>query len=72
MSEKMKVGIAGLGTVGATLAARLLSTPHSQLELTAVSARDRSRDRGFQPTGLIGMTMRCAWRRLIMLILLLN
>ncbi|MGC6511576.1 MAG: homoserine dehydrogenase [Parvibaculales bacterium] len=52
MSAKLKVGIAGLGTVGATLAARLLSEPNNGLELTAVSARDRSKDRGFSCDGL--------------------
>ena len=53
MSSPLKVGIAGLGTVGAGVAkllrenASLLSERCGRpLQVTAVSARDRSRDRG--------------------------
>lgn len=53
MSDALKIGIAGLGTVGASLV-RILQERHEQLattcgraiEITAVTARDRSRDRG--------------------------
>ncbi|CAN7405169.1 homoserine dehydrogenase [Pararhizobium sp. LjRoot235] len=53
MSDALKIGIAGLGTVGASLV-RILQERHEQLattcgraiEITAVTARDRNRDRG--------------------------
>jgi homoserine dehydrogenase len=53
MADALKVGIAGLGTVGASLV-RIISARANELsitcgraiEITAVSARDRSRDRG--------------------------
>jgi len=53
MAEALKVAIAGLGTVGAGLV-RLLQAQHDliaaragrPIEITAVAARDRSRDRG--------------------------
>ncbi len=55
----LRVGVAGLGTVGAALA-RLLLTRAADLQaegarvlqLTAVSARDASKDRGFDAAGL--------------------
>ncbi len=53
MADALKVGIAGLGTVGASLvriitqrANELAVTCGRAIEITAVSARDRSRDRG--------------------------
>lgn len=53
MADALKIGIAGLGTVGASLA-KILRTRANELavtcgraiEITAVSARDRTRDRG--------------------------
>lgn len=53
MTPALKIGIAGLGTVGASLA-RILVSRHNNLadicgrpiEITAVSARDKTRDRG--------------------------
>lgn len=42
----MRVGLAGLGTVGATVAARLLQNAVPHAELVAVSARDAKKDRG--------------------------
>jgi homoserine dehydrogenase len=42
----MRVGLAGLGTVGATVAARLLQNAVPHAELVAVSARDAEKDRG--------------------------
>ncbi|THK37022.1 homoserine dehydrogenase [Ensifer sp. MPMI2T] len=53
MSDALKIGIAGLGTVGASLV-RILQDRHEMLattcgraiEIMAVTARDRSRDRG--------------------------
>lgn len=53
MADALKIGIAGLGTVGASLV-RLLQERHEMLattcgrpiELVAVAARDRSKDRG--------------------------
>jgi len=59
MSEALKVGVAGLGTVGAAVV-QLLSKNGGQiarktgrsLTVTAVSARDRSRERGFDISGL--------------------
>lgn len=53
MSDALKIGIAGLGTVGASLV-RILQERREQLattcgraiEITAVTARDRNRDRG--------------------------
>ena len=54
MADALKVGIAGLGTVGASLA-RIIQNRANELavtcgraiEITAVTARDRGRDRGF-------------------------
>ncbi|GAA0781858.1 homoserine dehydrogenase [Roseibium denhamense] len=54
MVEALKIGVAGLGTVGASLV-QLLKKHQSQIalktgktvEVRAVSARDRSKDRGF-------------------------
>ncbi|MEI2301012.1 homoserine dehydrogenase [Ensifer sp. MJa1] len=53
MADALKIGIAGLGTVGASLV-RILRDRHEMLattcgraiEITAVTARDRNRDRG--------------------------
>lgn len=53
MADALKIGIAGLGTVGASLV-RILQERHEMLattcgraiEIMAVTARDRSRDRG--------------------------
>ncbi|MDK1388186.1 homoserine dehydrogenase [Sinorhizobium sp. 8-89] len=53
MADALKIGIAGLGTVGASLV-RILQDRHEMLattcgraiEIMAVTARDRSRDRG--------------------------
>jgi homoserine dehydrogenase len=53
MADALKVGIAGLGTVGASLvriiqnrASELTVTCGRAIEITAVTARDRNRDRG--------------------------
>ncbi|MGC6535438.1 MAG: homoserine dehydrogenase [Parvibaculales bacterium] len=46
MSETVRIAVAGLGTVGATVAKRLLEGAVSGAELVAVSARDAARDRG--------------------------
>lgn len=55
----LRVGVAGLGTVGAALASLLLTRAQElsaegarPLRLTAVSARDASKDRGFDASGL--------------------
>lgn len=62
-SSPLRLGIAGLGTVGGGLVS--LIAKHSALvaarsgraiEITAVSARDRSKDRGFDPSLLDGVT----------------
>ena len=49
--NKLRVGIAGLGTVGGGLL-RLFADPvarvNEKLQLVAVSARDRTRDRGVE------------------------
>jgi homoserine dehydrogenase len=52
MSNPIRIGLAGLGTVGATVAARLLqgAVPHAQL--VSVSARDTKRDRGVDLSSL--------------------
>jgi homoserine dehydrogenase len=58
MAEALRVGIAGLGTVGASVA-RVLQAKAAELTrqcgrdlvVTAVSARDRSRDRGVDLSG---------------------
>ncbi len=59
MADALKVGIAGLGTVGASLvrilqtrAAELATTCGRAIVITAVSARDRSRDRGVDLSGI--------------------
>ena len=46
MSDKIRIGLAGLGTVGATVAARLLQGAVPHAELVAVSARDANKQRG--------------------------
>ncbi|MEN3791890.1 homoserine dehydrogenase [Fulvimarina sp. MAC3] len=59
MTKPLRIGIAGLGTVGASLA-RLLQTKTDsitrrsgrQIDLVAVSARDKTKDRGFDASGL--------------------
>ena len=52
MTQPLKIGMAGLGTVGATVAARLLDGAVPGAQLTAVSVRDTARDRGFDMSGL--------------------
>ncbi|KGD94350.1 homoserine dehydrogenase [Rhizobium sp. YS-1r] len=59
MSDALKVGIAGLGTVGASLvriiqnrANELTVTCGRAIEITAVTARDRNRDRGIDISGI--------------------
>ncbi|MCB1455306.1 MAG: homoserine dehydrogenase [Nitratireductor sp.] len=59
MSQPLRIGIAGLGTVGSSLI-RALRSKHDFLaercgrpiDVVAVCARDRNRDRGFDPAGL--------------------
>ena len=59
MADALKVGIAGLGTVGASLV-RIIATRANELAVTcgrpitiaAVSARDRARDRGIDLSGI--------------------
>ncbi|WP_281978369.1 homoserine dehydrogenase [Pseudorhizobium flavum] len=59
MAGALKIGIAGLGTVGSSLA-RIITGRANELsvtcgraiEITAVSARDRSRDRGVDVSGM--------------------
>jgi len=53
MSEKLKIAIAGLGTVGAGVfkilkkkSAQLKKKAGREIVITAVNARDRSKDRG--------------------------
>ncbi|PHP67946.1 homoserine dehydrogenase [Zhengella mangrovi] len=59
MTEALRVGIAGLGTVGASVvrilaehAAVLTRQCGRTIEVAAVSARDRSRDRGIDISGM--------------------
>ena len=56
--KSLRVGIAGLGTVGASVAGRIVGQGEAlssrcgrTLELAAVSARDKSKDRGFNSRG---------------------
>ncbi|MFN7011735.1 MAG: homoserine dehydrogenase [Allorhizobium sp.] len=59
MADALKIGIAGLGTVGASLV-RILQQRSNELavscgraiEITAVSARDRNKDRGIDLAGI--------------------
>jgi homoserine dehydrogenase len=59
MSEALRVGVAGLGTVGASVV-RILSAKAAEMTrqcgrpvvVTAVSARDRNRDRGIDLSGI--------------------
>tara|TARA_R110002020_G_scaffold53905_18_gene150576 strand:+ start:2141 stop:3472 length:1332 start_codon:yes stop_codon:yes gene_type:complete len=67
MADALKVGIAGLGTVGASLvriigarAKELSITCGRAIEITAVSARDRSRDRGVDLAGITWFDTPCA------------
>jgi homoserine dehydrogenase len=59
MAEPLRVGIAGLGTVGASViqlldrqAAALAALSGRAVKVTAVSARDKSRDRGVDVSGM--------------------
>ncbi|MBO6891370.1 MAG: homoserine dehydrogenase [Roseibium sp.] len=63
MVEALKVGVAGLGTVGASVvqllakhAAQMASKTGRPVTVTAVSARDQSKDRGFDATGFTWFT----------------
>ena len=58
MAETLRLGIAGLGTVGAATAKMILrqgntlfSRSGRPIEIAGLSARDRSRDRGFDVSG---------------------
>lgn len=59
MSESLKIGVAGLGTVGASVV-RILQKDGKMLadktgravEIVSVAARDKNKDRGFDGTGL--------------------
>ncbi len=57
----MRIGLAGLGTVGATVAARLLQGAVPRAELVAVSARDAKKDRGVDLSTLILLPHRWIW-----------
>ena len=46
MSDIIRIGLAGLGTVGATVASRLLEGAVPRAKLVAASARDANKDRG--------------------------
>lgn len=59
MSDALRIGVAGLGTVGASVlrilrdkAEMLTRQCGKQVTVTAVSARDRTRDRGVDLTGI--------------------
>jgi homoserine dehydrogenase len=59
MSDALRIGVAGLGTVGASVlrilrdkAEMLTRQCGKQVTVTAVSARDRTRDRGIDLTGI--------------------
>ncbi|HEV7436172.1 MAG TPA: homoserine dehydrogenase [Pseudorhizobium sp.] len=59
MADALKIGIAGLGTVGASLvriiterAEELAVTCGRAIQINAVSARDRTRDRGVDVSGI--------------------
>ncbi|MBZ5758307.1 MULTISPECIES: homoserine dehydrogenase [Rhizobium] len=59
MADALKIGIAGLGTVGASLvriiqqrSAELTATCGRPIKIVAVSARDRSKDRGIDLDGV--------------------
>lgn len=59
MTGTLRIGVAGLGTVGASLVELLVrhettitARAGRRLEVTAVSARDRSRDRGVDLSGM--------------------
>jgi len=59
MHEPLRIGIAGLGTVGASVARLLHSKSNSlthkcgrPITVTGVTARDRSKDRGFDMAGI--------------------
>jgi homoserine dehydrogenase len=65
----LRVGIAGLGTVGAGVVSLLRRMPAlvaaragRPIELVSVSARNRELDRGMSLEGLAGMATRCASR----------
>ena len=69
MPEPLRIGLAGLGTVGAGVV-RMLQT-HGEtiaaragrpVEIAAVSARSRHRDRGVDLSATAGRTIRWRWR----------
>ena len=69
MSEPLKIAIAGLGTVGAGLITLLNANADAitarcgrELRITAVSARDRTKDRGIVSVDLNGMMMQPSLR----------
>nr|WP_272211102.1 hypothetical protein [Marinicella sp. W31]MDC2876983.1 hypothetical protein [Marinicella sp. W31] len=60
MADALKIGVAGLGTVGASLVRIIQDRQESlavacgrSIEITAVSARNRDKDRGLDLTGPI-------------------
>ena len=52
MNGSLRIGLAGLGTVGVEVAGRLLSGAVPGVTLTAVCARDKTRDRGLDLSGV--------------------
>ena len=68
MANALKVGIAGLGTVGAgtvrvleAQAALLAARAGREIKVTAVAARERARDRGVKLDGYMGwLSLTCA------------
>ena len=54
MSDKplLRIGLAGLGTVGATVAQQILAGAIDGVELGCVSAREPNKPRGFDISGL--------------------
>lgn len=52
MKQPMRIAIAGLGTVGAEVARQLIHENALDARITAVSARNASRDRGFSMDGI--------------------
>jgi homoserine dehydrogenase len=59
MADALKIGIAGLGTVGASLVRiiqqrsnELAATCGRPILITAVSARDKTKDRGIDLSGI--------------------
>ena len=69
MAEPLKVGLAGLGTVGSAVVHlleqgrdKLIARCGRPIEIVAISARSRGKKRDFDPRKFAGSSIRWRWR----------